>query len=62
MEIDLTKALWGDLKTDEQRANWLRLGRGWETGVIAKSMQHDLAMAFDFRARTMAEREAQTKS
>lgn len=49
MNIDLTKALWCDLETDLQRANWLRLGRGYETGVIAKSIQHDLAMAFEFR-------------
>jgi hypothetical protein len=59
MKTDLKNALWGDLKTDEERADWLRLGRGYETGVIAKSLQHEVAMAFHFRAGIMKERREQ---
>lgn len=42
----LSKALWCDLKTDKQRSAWLLLGRGYETGVIAKEIQNDLAMVY----------------
>ena len=43
---DLKTALWCDLTTDEERSAWLLLGRGYETGVVAKSMQNDLARAY----------------
>jgi hypothetical protein len=43
---DLKTALWCDLTTDEERSAWLLLGRGHETGVVAKSMQNDLARAY----------------
>lgn len=42
----LSNALWCDLKNDADRANWLLLGRGYETGVIAKAVQNDIAMAY----------------
>ena len=42
----LTNALWCDLKTDEERSKWLLLGRGYETGVIASSIQNEVAMAY----------------
>lgn len=42
----LSNALWSDLKTDMERANWLLLGRGYETGVVAKAIQNELAMAY----------------
>lgn len=42
----LSNALWSDLKTDMERANWFLLGRGYETGVVAKAIQNELAMAY----------------
>lgn len=44
--IELSTALWSDLKTDADRSAWLLLGRGVETGVIAPVIQADLAMAY----------------
>lgn len=44
--MDLSTALWADLKTDADRARWLLLGRGYETGVVAHAVQADLAMAY----------------
>ena len=52
----LSDALWGDLETDEERVNFLISGRGFETGIIAKAVQHEVAMAFQFRAETIKER------
>ena len=43
---DLKNALWCDLTTDAERSAWLLLGRGYETGVVAKSIQNDLARAY----------------
>ncbi len=39
--------LWCDLKTDEERVEFLRSGRAWETGIIAKSIVEDVARAFE---------------
>jgi hypothetical protein len=54
--IRLLDALWGDCETDEERADFLLSGRAYETGVIAKAIQNEVALAFDFRAKIMAER------
>jgi len=43
---DLKNALWCDLTTDAERSAWLLLGRGYETGVVAKAIQNDLARAY----------------
>ena len=43
----LSTLLWRDLKTDRQRADWLRLGRGYQTGVVAAAIQQELAMAYE---------------
>ena len=43
----LSTLLWRDLKTDRQRADWLRLGMGYQTGVIAAAIQQELAMAYE---------------
>lgn len=43
---DITKKLFCDLKTDEEKANFFLSGRGYETGVIAVSIQNDVAMAY----------------
>jgi len=45
--MKLSEKLWSDLKTDEERAAWLRLGRGYETGVVAIAIQQELAMAYE---------------
>jgi hypothetical protein len=52
---DLKNALWCDLTTDEERSAWLLLGRGYETGVVAKSMQNDLARAYQRLAQPVSE-------
>lgn len=38
--------LFCDLKTDEEKAEFFLSGRGHETGVIALSIQNDVAMAY----------------
>lgn len=43
--------LWCDLKTDQERAEFLRSGRAWETGIIAESIAGEVADAFEFRAK-----------
>jgi hypothetical protein len=53
---DLKTALWCDLTTDAQRSAWLLLGRGYETGVVAKAMQSDLARAYQRLAQTVCNR------
>ena len=52
----LSDALWADCETDEERVNFLIVGRGFETGIMAKAIQHEVAMAFQFRAETIKER------
>ena len=52
----LHEALWTDLETDEERFDFLIAGRGFETGIIAKAIQHEVAMAFEFRAEIIKER------
>ena len=56
----LSDALWDDCETDEERFNFLASGRAWETGIIAKSIQHEVAMAFHFRSEIMKERQSPT--
>ncbi len=38
--------LFCDLKTDEEKSAFFLSGRGYETGVIAASIQNDVAMAY----------------
>lgn len=40
------KTLFCDLKTDEEKSNFFLSGRGYETGIIALSIQNDVAMAY----------------
>ena len=56
MKTKLSDALWSDCETDEDRVNFLLIGRGYETGIIAKAIQHEVAMAFQFRDGVMKER------
>ena len=52
----LHEALWTDCETDEERVNFLIAGRGFETGIMAKAVQNEVAMAFQFRAEIIKER------
>jgi len=54
--IKLRYALWNDCETDDERFDFLLSGRAWETGIIARSIQNEVAMAFKFRAEIMKER------
>jgi len=40
-------ALWCDLATDRERADFLRDGRAHATGIVAAAIQSELADAFD---------------
>lgn len=52
--ITLSKALWSDCENDEERFNFLlSVCRAWETGIIAKELQNEVAMAFKFRSETL---------
>lgn len=42
--------LWCDLETDQEKAEFLRSGRAYETGIIADSIANEVAEAFEFRA------------
>lgn len=53
----LSEALWYDCETDEERANFISIGRAHETGIIAKSIQAEIANVFLFRAGIMKERQ-----
>ena len=44
--------LWADLKTDEERVEFLRSGRAWETGIISAAIVDDVAAAFEFRLQS----------
>jgi len=52
----LHEALWADLETDQERFDFLIAGRGFETGIMAKAVQNEVAMAFQFRAEIIKER------
>ena len=60
--IRLFDALWSDCETDSERVDFLLLGRGYETGIIAKAIQHEVAMAFQFRALTMKAIQSQAQA
>lgn len=56
MKKPLTEALWCDCETDEERADFIALGRACETGIVAKSIQSELVNVFRFRAGIMKDR------
>ncbi len=43
---ELGNKLFCDLKNDAEKANFFLSGRGYETGVIAKAIQNDVAMTY----------------
>jgi len=48
--IEKVKSLWCDLKTDQEKADFLRNGKAWNSGIIAEEIQKEVAEAFQFRA------------
>ena len=50
--------LFCDLKTDEEKSVFFLTGRGYETGVIARAIQNDVAMAYHRCAEYRKEMEA----
>jgi hypothetical protein len=52
---ELGNKLFCDLKNDAEKANFFLSGRGYETGVIAKAIQNDVAMAYHRCAVAAAE-------
>ena len=45
----MSQKLWCDLKTDKEKALFLRLGRAVETGIIALVIAEEVAEVFYFR-------------
>lgn len=45
-QVKNDRTLFCDLKTDEEKSAFFLSGRGYETGVIAYSIQNDVAMAY----------------
>ncbi len=46
----MSRKLWCDLKTDQEKADFLRSGKAWDTGIIARGIEKEVAEAFQFRA------------
>lgn len=57
-EVRTMGELFGDLKTDEEKAAFFLSGKGYETGVIAAAIQNDVAMAYQRCAEHKKELEA----
>lgn len=45
--------LWSELKSDEERAEYLRSGKAHEHGIIAPAIQDAVAEAFEYRANNI---------
>ena len=41
--------LWIDFESDLERAEFIECGLAWETGIIAREIESDVAEAFRFR-------------
>jgi hypothetical protein len=52
---ELGNKLFCDLKNDAEKANFFLSGRGYETGVVAKAIQNDIAMTYHRCAVATAE-------
>jgi hypothetical protein len=46
---DLSKLLWSDLESDEERVAFLESGRAYETGIIAPVMVDEIVKAIKCR-------------
>lgn len=43
---DISQLLFADLKSDEEKSAFFLSGRAYETGVVASTIQNELAMAY----------------
>lgn len=43
---DISQLLFNDLKSDEEKSAFFLSGRAYETGVVASTIQNELAMAY----------------
>ena len=50
MQKRKSEKLWCDLKTDQEKADYLMSGQAWSQGIIAKVIEKEVAEAFQFRA------------
>lgn len=48
--IEKIKSLWCDLETDQEKADFIREGEAYVTGILAREIQKEVAEAFQFRA------------
>lgn len=46
---DVSKLLWCELENDEERVEFLRIGRAYDTGIIAHAIVEDVMLAFEYR-------------
>lgn len=53
---DLSKLLWCELSTDEERVFYLQKGFAVNTGIVAQSIVNDLIDVFEFRLRALMEK------
>lgn len=44
---DFAGKLWSDLKTDAERAAFIRSGRAFQSGIMAEAIAEDVAVAFE---------------
>lgn len=47
--------LWCDLKTDQDKADFLWAGKGWQTGIIADALTKEIVEVFEFCANNNRE-------
>jgi hypothetical protein len=43
----MKEKLWCDLKTPQEKAEYIRSGQAWEAGLLASSVVDDVAKAFE---------------
>ena len=53
--------LWGDLKTDEEKLEFLKSGRAWITGIIAKRLEPDIIRIYEEVIKLRGENNAPDK-
>jgi hypothetical protein len=51
---DLNFLHWPDLKTDEERIEFLESGRAYETGLVSQTIVQDLIEVFEYRLKNSA--------
>lgn len=49
----MENALWCDLETDAERIEFIKCGRCWDTGIIARSMEPQIIELLEFRSNIL---------